>query len=610
MLAANWDIELLRMRILESDGPEALAALEPVFPEWLIRSASAEGASPSGLDRLAEDLSALGPLFGVGGGSNAWALAPSRTSTGRPILANDPHLMPAAPCQWYLARLSTPEWRAAGAAFVGTAALASGHNAHMAWGVTAGHADHTDLFLEEIGPDGASVREGDGFTPCEVRQERIDVRGGATLDEQVLITPRGPIVGPCFPGQRDAMSLSGTWLAPRPYAGLFAVHKARSLSDIEDAFTESSTTNVGFVYAHRDGEVGFLLAGDYPVRRRGWGMVPQPGWRSDVGWEPEPLPQSALPRLIDPPEGFVAAANASPMGANEAFLGGDWLDGYRQARIVEALSERVDWDLSSTASLQMCTVSLPWRELRDAVLRSASSPEVPPVAHELLADWDGRLEPDSSAASVFQFFLAEMVQRVVTAAAPNSAAAALGKGETELLPYNLVVTRRVGHLVRLLREGQPIGGEAWGDVAVKALQAAVASLIKRFGKRHQAWAWGQVRPLTLVHPFGAQAPLDRLFNVGPLPGRGDAATVHQGGVDLADPTANVIGCPTLRAVIDVGAWENSRFVLLGGQSGNPMSPHYTDQIALWSSGEGIPIHWTPEASDVHAVNRLTLTPAN
>ncbi|MDP6944322.1 MAG: penicillin acylase family protein, partial [Myxococcota bacterium] len=147
MLAANWDIELLRLRILACDGPEAVAALEPHYPEWLANVVPQGGVTPPRLDRLAEDLSAVAPLFGVGGGSNAWAVSPERSATGRPILANDPHLMPSAPSQWYLARIATPTWRAAGGTFVGTAAVAAGHNEHIAWGVTAGHADHTDLFL-------------------------------------------------------------------------------------------------------------------------------------------------------------------------------------------------------------------------------------------------------------------------------------------------------------------------------------------------------------------------------------------------------------------------------------------------------------------------------
>ena len=147
------------------------------------------------------------------------------------------------------------------------------------------------------------------------------------------------------------------------------------------------------------------------------------------------------------------------------------------------------------------------------------------------------------------------------------------------------------------------------DRGKDALHAAVCELRDRFGADTARWGWGRVRPLTLVHPFAKQPPMDRVFNVGPVPGRGDAGTVHQGSVDLADPAANVVGCPTLRAVIDVGAWENSRFVLLGGQSGNPTSPHYEDQVAMWAAGQGVPIYWRDDDLAAAAVARLELTPA-
>jgi penicillin G amidase len=610
MLAANWDIELLRLRVLEADGPEAVKALDPLYPKWLPSVLGDASADVDGLDRLAEDLTALTPLMGLGGGSNAWALSAARTATGRPILANDPHLIPSAPSQWYLARLSTPNWRVAGGSFVGTAAMGSGHNRHLAWGVTAGHADHTDLFLERVSEDGLSVLDGDAWVPCEVREEVIGVKGAEAIHERVLMTPRGPLVGKSFEGQRSAMSLSGTWLAPRPYSGIFSVHRASTMAEVTTMFEQASTTNVGLVYAHRDGDIAYLLAADIPVRRRGWGLAPAPGWLPEYGWESEPLPPSALPRLINPARGFIAAANAKPCAnTDEVYLGDDWLDGYRLARIEEALEARDDWDLEGTAQLQMCTASLPWRELRDDVLRAAGATQGAGDVARILTAWDGRLEPDSVGATVFQFFLARMIRRLVHTVAPKAAAAAIGAGATDLLPYSCIVTRRAGHLVgQLQRPDGDLFGEAWHAIATEELEATWAELCERYGPPPSAWAWGVVRPMVVTHPFAQKALLARLFNIGPIPGRGDASTVHQGSMDLRDPAQNVIGCATMRSVIDVGAWENSRFIVLGGQSGNPLSPHYEDHVARWERGEGVPIHWDDAARDAATVSCLTLTP--
>ena len=155
-------------------------------------------------------LAALATVAGIGGGSNNWAIAASRTATGRPILANDPHLAPLLPPHWYLAHLATPQWSLVGASFPGAPVVAAGHNGHAAWGVTSGQIDYTDLFLEELGPDGRSVRRGDVFVPCEVIPETIEVGGGDDEHIDVLVTDRGPIIGPALEGA-PAVSMSATW---------------------------------------------------------------------------------------------------------------------------------------------------------------------------------------------------------------------------------------------------------------------------------------------------------------------------------------------------------------------------------------------------------------
>ena len=205
VLASNWDIELARYHILMSDGPEALAALDPAYPADHPVSTPPGAAQGVVADRLSEDLASLRKATGYAGGSNNWALAPTKTATSRPILSNDPHLRPTLPPHWYLAHIRTPEWAAAGATFIGGPAIPAGHNGVAAWGVTAALVDTTDLFLEELGDDGRSVRQGDGFVPCEVRDEVIRVKGADDVIERVVITPRGPIVAE-GPGQRGSVA--------------------------------------------------------------------------------------------------------------------------------------------------------------------------------------------------------------------------------------------------------------------------------------------------------------------------------------------------------------------------------------------------------------------
>ena len=176
-MPSNWDSELARLMILELDGPGALLDLDPGYPEWHRVAVPPSGVAGKAAERLAEDLAMFQETVGTGGGSNGWAISGSRTTSGRPLLANDPHLSPAVPPHWYLARMQSPDWAVAGTALVGTPAIVAGHNGNCAWGVTAGLTDNTDLFLERVGDDGQSVLEDGEHVQCQVRREVIRVRG-------------------------------------------------------------------------------------------------------------------------------------------------------------------------------------------------------------------------------------------------------------------------------------------------------------------------------------------------------------------------------------------------------------------------------------------------
>ncbi len=543
--------------------------------------------------------------MGMGGGSNNWVVMPSRTATGRPILANDPHLGPGLPAHWYLAHLRAPGWGIAGAAFAGTPTFAAAHNGYAAWGLTAGMVDDTDFFLEQTGPAGRSVRQGEAYVPCEVIRERIEVKGGRTVTEEVLITPRGPLVGPALWDEAGAVSLRAAWLDPRPLRGFFDLHRVRSFEEFRATFREWPALSQNMVYADVAGHAGWQLIGRAPRRRRGCGTLPLAGWDAASGWEDDPVAFEQMPYLEDPAAGFVATANNRPLVDTPVFLGVDWIDGYRQARIVEELASRSDWSVTATQALQMDVVSLPWREMRPVVLRADPVDPAAMQALALLRDWNGEITIDSPAAAVWELFLAEMAQRVAKAKAPRSYGWAIGRGFTPLLPTTTFGVRRVGHLSRLLRDQPPDWlAHPWPTEIGDALGTVVRQLRASHGEAPEGWAWGRVRSLTLRHALGARKPLDRVFNVGPVPWGGDTNTVAQAAAGIRRPAANPGIIASLRMVVDVGAWDNSRWVLPGGQSGNPLSPHYADQFPLWQRGKGIALAWSEEA--VTRATRMTL----
>lgn len=655
LLPSNWDVELARLRLLWSDGPEALRSLDPLSPEGspVTRAEEREGEREQGaarpLDLLAADLAAVQAVLPRGGGSNNWVIAGGRTATGKPLLASDPHLAPIAPAPWYLAHLRTPEWSATGAGLVGTPGIAIGHNGFAAWGVTAGLSDNTDLFLETLGPDGGSVREADGsFVPCERLQEVIKVKGRPDVVEDVLVTPRGPVITPLlidFPHPNraepepastesvgglieppvvtdpvavrtgvstEAVSLRAVWLEALPVWGFLGAPQARSFDEFRRCFAEWPVLPLNVVYADAAGNTGWQLAGQVPRRRSGNGLLPLPADAPGTGWEPELVPFDEMPFVFNPESGYLATANnpPTPIGSRP-YLGVDFMDGYRAAAIRQELGQREGWDLAACLELQQSNRSLPWEEIRAVVLSLTPDDPAAREALVLLRGWDGQVSADSPAATVFELFMAEMSVRVARAKAPNGWRAALGEAGLGATGHNLFADRRVAHLVRLVREQPDDWFErTWAEEMIEVLGRIMQKLRREVGPGPAYWGWGHLRQLRLDHSlFGRHRLLGPAFNLGPVPCGGDQNTVSQAGCRPLHPADFTHNMANLRAVFDLADLGKSVFVLCGGQSGNPCSPHYDDQFPLWQSGEAVTIPWAQEQVIREAKATLRLLPA-
>jgi penicillin amidase len=599
-LSGNWDTELGRLQILLADGPDALAAAAPAYPAWLPTHVPAATIAGASFERLAEDLARLRDVVGGAGASNAWALAPQRTATGAPILANDPHLAPTVPAPWYLARLRTPDWSVAGASFVGGPAFPSGHNGHVAWGITAACTDSADLFWERLDLAAGTAAGPRGPEPIHRITERISVRGADDVVEEVVVTARGPVITPLL-DLDAALSLRATWLEPVPVRGFLDVHRTDDFASFRRAFAAWPGPGLNVVYADAGGHIGWQLVGTLPRRRAGHGTLPLPAWDPEVGWEAQHLPFDDLPWVRDPEPGFVVSANHAAWADRDErpFLGADWLDGYRAARLIEAIGQRSTWDVAATMALQADRTSMPWRELRDPVLAAGDAAAVDADAHTgigLLREWDGVVGPGTAAASVYELLVSELAAALARTFAPTAWRAALGGGVGPALPRTTLGAVTVSRVVRAVRDG------TLGEVEIlAALTSATRMLGQQFGWDTRRWAWGRVRPLRLRHPLGVGRPLDAILNLGPVAIGGDTHTVAQGGVGPLAPLGDSGAIPNHRTVIDLADPDRSRYVVAGGQSGNPVSPHYADLFALWRREEGVPIAWSPDA--VRAVAR-------
>ncbi|HUR53264.1 MAG TPA: penicillin acylase family protein, partial [Gemmataceae bacterium] len=583
VLPSNWDVELARLRLLKSDGPEAVKALDPVPGERGVSTPRLNPAEHWGVDtprspriaELAADLAALQAVLPRGGGSNNWVIAGSRTATGKPILASDPHLSPTAPPPWYLAHVRTPDWEILGANLAGTPAFPIGHNGSAAWGVTAGLTDNTDLFLETVRPD-----------ECQCVTEVIRVKGQPDVKEEVFITPRGPILTPILDDLTESLSLRAVWLDPLPLGGFVCNMRAKTFDEFRRPFAAWPALPLNVLYADAGGTIGWQLVGQVPQRLGGNGTLPTPA--SSPGWAAEHVPFDAMPFTVNPECGYLGTANNPPASVSP-WLGADFVDDYRARVILEVLGKRTDWDADGCRLLQLDTRSIPWEEMRDTVLSLAPTDPDGRDGLKLLARWDGNVTIDSAAAAVFQLLVAEMCVRVAKAKAPHGWRAALGETGLGQTGGNLFTDRRVGHLSRLLRQ-QPDGWFArpWADEIADALAGVVRTLRQKHGPGPAFWGWGHLRQLRLEHPlFKDKRFLGKVFNLGPVPIAGDMNTVSQAGCRPLEPLDFTHNMANMRCVFDLADLPKSTFVLCGGQSGNPWSPHHADQFPLWQAGETI-----------------------
>ncbi len=609
LLASNWDSEIVRLRILRDDGPEALRQLDPTYPDDLGVSTQL-GAMEAPLDSLSESIEAFLDFGGAGSGSNNWAVSGSRTRSGRPIVANDPHLSPALPPHWYLSHITTPEWEAAGASLVGTPGFSLGHNGKVAWGVTAGQTDNTDLFVEELRNHDRECRNPDGWGETETWTETIEVARGRDVEIRLVRTPRGMVISEALEGDHGALSMKATWQRLVGARGILTAHRANDVEDLAAHFDPWPALPINLVSGDTGGRIGWKLVGDAPIRTKGHGVIPLPGWDPDVGWKDVPVRFDHMPGAVDPPSGWLATANNKATHETEPWLTHDWLDGYRVTRIGEVLDERTDWSPEDFGELMLDRRTLVWRDLRDMVRSADVTGSDGALALELLDGWDGTSASDSVAAAVFELWVASMCRRVTMAKAPHAAEWAIGRSVFPLSGPGSVGSRRIQHLVATMTD-RPDGwfDHSWDREAGDALAEAVGQLRTQAGDDPTQWAWGTVRPLTLEHPMGQIGPMGKLFNLGPFPWGGSAHTINNGGVNLLDPFSNPVGIASLRMVVPVGEWDDVRISLPGGQSGNPASPHYDDMVPAWLSGEGVPLPWSDQAVRDATVHVLTLVPA-
>ena len=592
-LSANWERELLRADMVRALGPELTARLDPAYPADN-PIATQDRWSGEGL-ALVEQIDAVRSALGMSveaGGSNNWAVSGALSSTGGPLIAGDPHLFPSMPGIWHQVSLADGDRRATGASMAGLPGIYMGQNDDVAWTFTNTVADVQDLFIERIEGD-RYLFEGE-WVPVEEREEEIRVKGRVRPHSlTVRATHHGPIVNEAL-GSDSAEPLALSWVSlrePTAHTGMFEVLDALSGEDLVACLREHSTPVSNMIWADRGGSIGFRVIGRLPQRRGGCPDVPKPGWSGEFEWEGA-VPYEDLPAVTDPESGFLVTANNRVVGDDYPHhVTSEWFDGFRALRIEQMLGESTEHDLDGFQRMQTDVVSIPGLEAarRLGRLRPAAQREMRAV--EMLRSWDGRLGPDSVAASIYQAFLLRLAREVARASIGDRDLAErwLDRADNGFIAHVTSPWRWHSHLMDLWAEADAtLVGRPWDELVLDSLRGGLDDLETRFGRDPEGWRWGDVHEMQFMHPLGAANPLlGRLLNRHLRCG-GAQETVCQIAFDANDPY-RAVWAPSWRMVADPTDPDGSRWQAFTGQSGHPGSPHYDDLQERWLRGETQPM---------------------
>ncbi|HSJ51733.1 MAG TPA: penicillin acylase family protein [Actinomycetota bacterium] len=600
-LSGNWDLELLRVHLLQTLGPQAAGDLLPPLP-----STPPEAVAGGLAGRLLDAMPRA-----RGQGSNNWVVAGSRTATGKPLLANDPHLLAQQPIAWFELHLRAPGYEARGVAFPFAPGVLVGATPHHAWGITNVSGDVQDLYEERLNEDGSAAEFDGGWEPVTVHREQIAVRGGDPVAVDVRETRHGPILEAETIGIVDLdfvpldRAYALRWTATDGLLEPSALVDAAAAADFDEfryALRGLSCPGQNVVYADVNGTIGYQLTGRYPVRRSADGSVPVPGWTSEHEWDGW-IPFDDLPWSVDPARGHLVTANNRTHGDEYPHLIGRDLHAAFRARRITELIEAASAPLTPDdfARLQVDTVSLPARALLPRLTALDPRTEDERWALGLLQEWDADQRADSAAAAVYNAWVAELARTLLASADAATVDRYLAWRE----PFVCLA------LPELLERQVPswvVADAGWDELLRRSLASTLGHLAERLGPDRSAWRWGALHQVRFAHPLARMPGLAELFVAAEHELGGDEQTVFQAGFDGRTGFEPVV-VPSWRFVADLAALDRSAAVLTTGQSGNPASPHWNDQARLWIAGELRPAPMTRPGVEAAAVHRLTLRPA-
>ncbi len=624
-LGGNYDAELLRAALIAQVGQAKAKELMPAYPATGPFSIPPEAKSYASLDQAVPQTT---PVTNIGTprlteiaafdaslglrvpevGSNDWVIDGAKSTTGKPILANDPHLGIQMPSIWYEIGLHCTTqndacpYNVAGFTFPGVPGVVIGHNDRIAWGVTNVGPDVQDLFIEEINPQNPNQYKFNGkWQDMQVVDEPIKVKNVVSETLKVQITQHGPIMTPVL-GAGVTQPLALQWTALRERSHLFEsvlrIDRAKTWDEFRNALKLWDAPSQNFVFADVDGNIGYQVPGNIPIRAKGDGSVPVPG-TGDYEWTGY-IPFDELPFVYNPPNHYVATANQQTVPYTYKYLiTGDWAAPYREQRITDLLKAKDKLSVDDIKAIQGDVYSIPLAQLQKSLVALQPDGLTQQRALELVKSWDGKLTTDAAGGSITAVTLERLIQNTFT----SQLGAGLGNDYAGTTDYS----RRA--ILALLDQPnstwwQPAGRDA---ILKKSFAEAVDALGKQFGDTPSAWTWGKLHTATFNHPLGSVQPLNLIFNVGPVAVPGGVNTVF---ATSYKPTVSFAASSvsSLREIVDLSNLANSQQIHTTGESGQPFDKYYGDMVLMWRDVQYAPFYFDRAALDKVKAGTLVLTP--
>ncbi len=625
-LSANWETELVRARLVAALGPEKAADLTPGYTAdypTILPGEMMDGRLARELQLAYQEAARRLPVTVSPAGSNNWVVGRALTATGRPILANDPHLPPLFPAIWYENHLQGGRYHVTGFTTPGVPGVVLGHNDSIAWGLTNAFPDIQDLYVEEFHPDDPTLyRAGDEWLPAEVLHEEIRVRGRRQpVVQEVRYTRHGPLITALAPDAPGEVALC--WAAHQPnnhFGAFLGMNRAGDWESFCVALQEWGFPSQNVVYADIAGHIGYKMPGKVPLRRNHAGLTPVSGADDQTAWAGW-LPFDELPQLVNPPDGLIVTANNRVTDdAYPHLLTGEWLPPYRAERIRRLLTGGEPLTLSACGRIQNDVVSLMARRFLGLALPGlkATMPANNPLLeqavilldhwHNLAADSES-MESQLVAPTLYFAWQGAFARDVmVRALGDELAGELLAPPLSPELPAGPFFEIALELAVTWLKDGAP----GWvGDVQpllLPSLLRALQQLQKALGPELSSWRWGRLHQIHFHHLLARLPALGRMWKPLTVPAAGDGFTVNQAESLPLLPPSPVRVIASCRLLMDVGDWDSCLSALAGGQCEHPASPHYQDGLAEWRNGRYHPMLFTQERVRQAAVNTLRLEP--